>query len=356
MPNLQHNLLAWYDRHRRTLPWREDPTPYHVLLSELMLQQTRVDTVIPYFERFTRRWPTLQDFARATEDEVLTEWAGLGYYSRARNLLKAAQTAVAAGGLTGDPAELRALPGIGPYTAGAIASIAFQTRAPVVDGNVERVLCRLDAIEGDPRSTPIKKALWARAGELVPDDRPGDFNQALMELGATVCSVRSPSCHRCPWQGNCQAHAAGIQEQLPKKAPKKKPVKVRGVSGILRLQGGILVARRPRSGLLGGLWEPPSAIVDTDEGLDAAVVAAFRETVGLHVQVQARLGDVVHVFTHRRLTRTVFEVTPVGAQEPAAIRGYEAVAVLDDEADLALSKLARKTLALAEAPPLLREG
>ncbi|MFK7928174.1 MAG: A/G-specific adenine glycosylase [Myxococcota bacterium] len=354
MTNLPRKLLHWYDAHRRVLPWREDPTPYHVLLSELMLQQTRVDTVIPYFERFTTRWPTIEDFAGATEDEVLSEWAGLGYYSRARNLLKAAQQAVSQGGLTGDPEALRALPGIGPYTAGAVASIAFGTCTPIVDGNVERVLCRLDKIEEDPRKTAAKRALWARAGELVPEERAGDFNQALMELGAMVCTPRSPSCEQCPWHDDCQARAAGCQAELPKKTPKKKPVPVRGVSGILRLDGGILVAQRPRDGLLGGLWEPPSKRITDEVDPAAAIVDTFRDRVGLHVEVKARLGEVVHVFTHRRLTRTVFEVQPIGAQEPRAIEGYDAVDVLRESSTLALSKLAIKTLALGEAPPLLK--
>ena len=346
-------LLTWYDAHRRTMPWREDPTPYHVLLSELMLQQTRVDTVIPYFERFTARWPTLEDFARAEEDEVMSMWAGLGYYRRARNLLKAARQAVEAGGLTGEVDALRALPGIGPYTAGAIASIAFGTVTPVVDGNVERVLSRLDRDASDPTTTRGKRAFWRRAGELVPEERPGDFNQALMELGATVCTPRSPSCETCPWAAACQARAAGDMLDFPKKKPKKKPVPVTGVAGILRVEDGILVARRPAGGLLGGLYEPPAMLLDGEDDREAAVIRCFRERLALDVRVLRRLGDVKHVFTHRRLTRTVFAVELVGVGEPRAVHGYDDVAVLTSGSDLALSKLARKTLALAEELPLL---
>jgi A/G-specific adenine glycosylase len=350
--DLSSALLAWYDRHRRTLPWREDPTPYKVLLSELMLQQTRVDTVIPYFHAFLERWPTLADLAAADEDEVMHAWAGLGYYRRARNLLRAARQAAASGGLSGDPTALRALPGIGPYTAGAIASIAFGTATPVVDGNVERVLARLDGREDDPRTTAGKRAFWARAGELVPEDRPGDFNQALMELGALVCTPRKPACGACPWSEPCVARAEGRQEALPNKPLKKKPRPVWGVSGLLRLEGGWLVARRPPGGLLGGMYEPPSLEIGRDEDPEAAVIRAF-EQLSIQVRVVRRLGRVRHVFTHRRLTRTVFEVAPIGAGEPGALEGYDHVAVLTPGAELALSRLARKTLALGQAPPLL---
>ena len=351
--DLAPRLLDWYDAHRRTMPWREEPTPYHVLLSGLMLQQTRVDTVIPYFERFVARWPTLQDFAAADEDEVMSMWAGLGYYRRARNLLKAAREAVARGGLTGDPASLRELPGIGAYTAGAIASIAFGTQTPVVDGNVERVLSRLHRDGSDPTTTKGKRRFWELAEPLVPADRPGDFNQALMELGATVCSPRTPDCAACPWSHDCEAHAAGVALEFPKKKPKKKPVPVRGVAGILAFDGGILLAKRPAGVLLGGLWDPPSAEVDAESDLEGALVTAFRERLSLDVVVERRLGDVKHVFTHRRLTRTVFRVGLVGVGEPQALQGYDEVRVHRPGDGLALSKLALKTLALADDLPLL---
>lgn len=339
-------LLAWYDTYRRRMPWREDPTPYHVLLSELMLQQTRVDTVIPYFERFVARWPTLEDFARADEEEVMQMWAGLGYYRRARNLLKAARAAVDAGGLTGDPKALRELPGIGPYTAGAIASIAFGTQTPVVDGNVERVLSRVYADPADPGTTKGKRRFWELAGELVPADRAGDYNQALMELGATVCKPRNPRCDDCPWFEPCQARAADQQLAFPKKKPKKKPKPVRGVSGLLQIDGGILVGKRPAGGLLGGLWEPPSREIGLDAEAEVEVVSLFRESLGLEVRVVRHRGEVKHVFTHRRLTRSVFEVELVAVGEPRPVRDYEALAVLDGSRELALSKLAQKTLAV----------
>lgn len=358
---LAQALLRWYDGHRRSLPWRERPTPYRVMLSEFMLQQTRVETVLPYFERFTARWPTLDDLAAAREEEVLHAWAGLGYYSRARRLLAAARAAVERGGLPDTPAGLRELPGIGPYTAGAIASIAFGARAPLVDGNVERVLTRLDDDDVDPRTAAGKRRLWARADELVPADRPGDFNQALMELGATVCTPRQPACEVCPWRSACGARVAGTLALRPNKPKKKQPRPVRGVAGLLRTEAGWLVARRDDEGLLGGLWEPPLARVDAGldaAGLERAVIEAFARRVGVQVEVAARLGDLTHVFSHRRLTLTVFTVAPAGlaldddpasALAPAPADGYQDVGWLPDpaKADVALSKLARKALALA---------
>lgn len=342
-------LLSWYDRAHRRLPWRSEPTPYRVLLSEFMLQQTRVDTVIPYFERFVTRWPDLNALASASDEDVLSAWAGLGYYRRARSLLAAARAAAGQGGLPRTAQALQELPGVGPYTAGAIASIAFAQPAAAVDGNVERVISRLDARHEDPARAAGKRAIRARVLDLQPSDRPGDFNQALMELGATVCTPRRPTCPLCPWRETCQAHAQGIAEELPNKAKKKKPVPIADVSGLLRLDGGWLLARRPAGARLGGLWEPPSGPAAEDESPEHAVVRVFAERVGVAVAVQAHLGQVVHVFTHRRLTRQVFQVVPQGVAEPRAAIGtaYDAATIAPDGALPALSKLALKTLALA---------
>ena len=338
---LSDDLLTWYDTHRRALPWRDEPTPYRVLLSELMLQQTRVETVIPYFERFVTRWPTLEDLAAASEDEVLQEWAGLGYYRRARALHGAARAAVEAGGLTGEVRELRALPGIGPYTAGAIASIAFGTQTPVVDGNVERVLCRLRDFGQDPRKAAGRRAVWGFAEELVPADRPGDFNQALMELGATVCRPRRPSCEACPWRASCAGQ--GRAEQLPALPKRKPPVPIIGVAGLLPWGSGVLVARRP-PGLLGGLWEPPG-VWPVEEASEAVLQRAFEERLGLHVRATGKAGTVTHVFSHRRLTLHVHHLELLAIAEPEPHAYYVAAGVVDDPA-VSLSKLARKTLAL----------
>ena len=349
--SLSTTLLAWYDKHRRQLPWREHPTPYRVLLSELMLQQTRVETVKPYFARFLDRWPTLEDLAAAAEDEVLTEWAGLGYYSRARNLHRAARQAVGQGGLPSDVAGLRALPGIGPYTAGAIASIAFGIRTPLVDGNVERVLCRLDDVHADPRSTAGKKALWARATALVPEARPGDFNQALMELGATVCTPRSPRCEACPWQAVCRSRAAGTQLQLPRIVKKTKVKAMRGVAGLLVDEGRVLLGRRSAKGLLGGLWEPLTVTLEARQKATPALLAAF-EATGHIVRIDDLLGEVRHVFTHRRLTQQVYRVSLVGRCRPEGSHYDEVRAVELGQVDaLGLSRLAEKCLALGGVVP-----
>ncbi len=338
-------LLDWYRPHARMLPWRSDPRPYYVLLSELMCQQTRVETALPYFERFIARWPTLEDFARAEEDQVVLEWAGLGYYSRARNLLKAARAAVERGGIPHDPEQLRALPGIGPYTAGAIASIAFGIAEPAVDGNVERVLSRVDGRQEDPKSPAGAAALYERAKGLLEGVPAGDLNQALMELGARVCTPRNPNCAACPWAGSCVAEASGSPQDLPNKKKKAPPTVIRAVAGIWSQQGAVLCGQRP-PGLLGGMWEPISAACEGDPA--TTLSAAFLEKTGLKVKVGQRLGEVLHIFSHRRLTLEVYEIRGASGV-PSALSDYEAVDWVDAaQPHVALSTLARKTLALAQ--------
>jgi A/G-specific adenine glycosylase len=254
----RRRLLAWYDRHRRDLPWRRTADPYHVLVSEAMLQQTQVATVIPYYRRFLERFPAISDLARASEQEVLRLWQGLGYYSRARNLQAAAKTVVAehGGKLPQTVEALLKLPGVGRYTAGAVASIAFGTRAPIVDGNVARVLCRIDRIETDPRERETLQLLWRRAEEILPKDRVGDFNSALMELGATVCTPRSPQCLICPVRAHCEAFAAGVQERIP--APRKAkptPLLRRWTFCVERPGGEWLIEQRPSTGRWAGMWQ-----------------------------------------------------------------------------------------------------
>lgn len=342
---LAERLLAWYRLHARVLPWRSEPTPYAVLLSELMCQQTRIDTVLPYFARFLARWPTLEDLAAADVDEVVREWAGLGYYSRARNLHRAAQAAVEAGGLPDRVDALRALPGIGPYTAGAIASIAFGIAAPAVDGNVERVLSRVDGRTADPRSPAGRRALEDRALQLLGGPgAPGDVNQALMELGATVCTPRKPACERCPWGDPCASRHD--PEALPMKRPKPPPRPMRGVAGLLVDEGRFLLGRRP-PGLLGGLWEPIGCEV-AGEPSRHDLERAFSDRVGLRVRAEQRLGEIVHVFTHRRLVLDVWAVEGAGA--PSALAYYDDVAWVDAASPhVALSTLARRTIALSAA-------
>ncbi|TNE92320.1 MAG: A/G-specific adenine glycosylase [Deltaproteobacteria bacterium] len=341
--HLRQDLLAWYDRHARDLPWRRHPSPYHVLLSELMCQQTRVDTVLPYFAKFTERWPRLEDLAAATEQDVVDAWAGLGYYRRARFLHRAAKAAVARGGLPANVPALRELPGIGPYTAGAIGSIAFGIPTPLVDGNVERVLSRLDDRDADPRSGPGKKALWTRAEQLVSPERPGDSNQALMELGALVCTPKRPSCERCPWTADCAGkHRA---ESLPRKAPKKPPTRIREVAALVRDGDRFLLARRKPGGLLGGLWEPPRASPEEGESLELAAVRAIREGVGLDARVVGALGAITHVFSHRHLTLELFEVL---AEPGEPVAGTYAEARYAEPAEVALSRLGEKAVSAAK--------
>ncbi|MCB9682059.1 MAG: A/G-specific adenine glycosylase [Alphaproteobacteria bacterium] len=358
--DLRDRLVPWYRRVARSLPWRDAPSPYHVLLSELMLQQTRVETVLPYFARFTRRWPTLEALAAADLDDVLHAWAGLGYYRRARALHAAAQAAVAAGGLPSDPAALQALPGVGPYTAGAIASIAFGVPAPAVDGNVERVVCRVDGRQDDPRKGPARRALTARVAALTAPGVASEVTQGLMELGATVCTPRSPRCGSCPWTDVCVARAEGLVDVLPRLPARKAPVAVRGVAGVLRAGDTLLLGRRPE-GLLGGLWEPVmDEVTDADAEGDAAaaVVEVYARRAGVAVDVVRNAGRVVHVFTHRRLTLDVFEVRADPGTRVGGDGSYDALAFVDAHApDVALSKLARKVLDAADGarrqPPLL---
>ncbi len=256
-------LLDWYDRHRRRLPWRaepgEAPDPYRVWLSEIMLQQTTVPVVAGYFRRFLERWPTLEALAAAELDEVLHAWQGLGYYARARNLHACARAVLAdhGGRFPADEKALKALPGIGRYTAAAIAAIAYGRPATVVDGNVERVMARLRAVE-----TPLpaaKPALHALAAALTPRTRPGDYAQALMDLGATVCTPRKPGCLACPWQGACEGRARGLAESLPRRARKRpRPLRHGVAFWLMRADGAVLLRRRPEEGLLGGMIELPS--------------------------------------------------------------------------------------------------
>ena len=309
---LSRQLLDWYDTHARVMPWRVSPgdraagvrpDPYRVWLSEVMLQQTTVAAVKDYFHRFTARWPRVNDLAAAEDAQVMGEWAGLGYYARARNLLKCARAVVADhGGRFPDRREtLLTLPGIGPYTASAIAAIAFDEAATVVDGNVERVMARMFQVE-----TPLpaaKPELVTLAERLTPAARPGDYAQAVMDLGATICTPRSPACGICPWVHSCKARAAGIAADLPRKAPKaEKPVR-RGTLWLGHREGALLLERRPDRGLLGGMLGIPGDGWDGSGG-PAPAEADWQE-----------IGEVRHTFTHFHLLLRVMVAEVAG---PAA--------------------------------------
>jgi A/G-specific adenine glycosylase len=310
-------LLAWYDRHRRRLPWRADPgefaDPYRVWLSEIMLQQTTAATVAPYFLEFVARWPNVEALAAASLDEVLGAWAGLGYYARARNLHACARTVAhdLGGRFPDSEAGLRALPGIGPYTAGAIAAIAYRRRAAAVDGNAERVIARLDAIE--TVLAKAKPAVRARVLDMVPGDRPGDFAQALMDLGATICTPRQPACALCPWAGRCRAHARGIAHELPRKSPKRqRPIRHGAAFWVERSDGAVLLRRRADKGLLGGMIEVPSSDWTASGPADIAAEAPVRanwSTVGRQVE---------HTFTHFHLVLTVWRADAACERLPEA--------------------------------------
>jgi A/G-specific adenine glycosylase len=301
-------LLAWFQAFARDLPWRENRDPYRVWVSEIMLQQTRVETVVAYFRRFMQRFPSVQALAEAKLDELLKCWEGLGYYSRARNLHAAARKLVAehGGKLPTTAEELLKLPGIGPYTAGAIASIAFGADEPVVDGNVKRVLCRLLAIAEDPRKPATEKKLWRLARKVIPPGQAGTFNEAMMDLGATICTARRPRCDVCPLEGLCLARRRGKQEQLPVRSPRKPAPHYDIAAGVIRRRGRMLIDRRRDEGLLGGLWELPGGKVEPGETPAEAVVREAREEVGLEVKVIEHLASVDHAYTHFRITLHVY--------------------------------------------------
>lgn len=327
-PGLRKQLLSWYTRTRRDLPWRRTRDPYAIWISEAMLQQTRVETVIPYYERFLAAFPNVEGLASADLDDVLGHWAGLGYYRRARNLKRAAEQIVERydGALPGEIDALRTLPGIGRYTAGAIASIAFDRPAPIVDGNVARVLSRVHAIEGAASERPVQKRLWEEADALAQGPRPGDLNQALMELGARVCTPRSPRCVECPIRIHCKAHAEARVDELPHSAPGKKPKKEQLVAALLLRRGRALALRRPEAGRLGGLWELPGGTLSTKVGArprgNSAARALVTAGVGLEVETLRRVARFEYAFTHRQLDVWVF----VGALASgrARLRGYAA--------------------------------
>ncbi len=302
--------MQWYAQKAAALPWRASQDPYRVWLSEIMLQQTQVATVIPYFERFTAAFPTVQDLAAVDQDTVLKLWEGLGYYSRARNMHKAAQEVVMTyGGIFPSTAqELMKLPGVGRYTAGAIASIAFGEQAPVLDGNVIRVFSRLFDIAEDVTQNSTQNRLWEMAEQLVPSEIPGDYNQALMELGRTVCKPTTPLCKDCPVQSFCLAFQRGVQEERPVKKKKAPTPHYDVTAGLVRNeQNQLLIAKRPEDKLLGGLWEFPGGKQDAGETLQACLQRELQEELGIQVAVGAFFMKVRHAYTHFKITLHVFE-------------------------------------------------
>ena len=316
-------LLAWYDQHARTLPWRGIHDPYRTWVSETMLQQTRVETVMGYYARFLERFPTVADLAAAPEDDVLKMWEGLGYYSRARNLHKGAKQVMTeyGGVIPADVEQLRKISGIGPYTAGAIASIAFDQPVPAVDGNVIRVVSRLRGIRENVGIPSVRRALEGEAASLVPQLRPGDFNQALMDLGSAICTPGTPSCEKCPLRDECDAYAAGDAEDLPV-LPRKNPPKVIDYAVCLIFSGDRVLMRQRTEAMLKGLWVFPMA-----EGKLTLrqVPSAVKKLTKLAAKEVQSAGEAKHVFTHQIWQMQLYTMTvPEDAQAP---NGYQFIPV-----------------------------
>jgi A/G-specific adenine glycosylase len=305
MARFRRNLTAWYARHARPLPWRNSADPYRIWISEIMLQQTTVTAVIPYFQRFLKRFPTLAALADAKEEEVLRLWEGLGYYSRARNIHKAAGLIIEErqGRFPDDVAALRELPGIGRYTAGAIASFAFDRRAPLLEANTLRLYCRLLGYRGDPRSAAGQRLLWEFAGTIVPRKNPGLFNQALMELGAMVCTPERPACPECPVRTSCAALANGWQGEIPLRATRTAPTSVTEVAVAIQRDGRYLLLKRPTGERWAGLWDFVRFAWDGGGGQSPARIAsAVRHHAGVEVSVAEQIAEIRHSVTRFRIT------------------------------------------------------
>lgn len=312
-------LLAWYATRRRDLPWRRTADPYHIWVAEIMLQQTQVSTVIPYYERFLARFPSLQALAEADLDEVLALWAGLGYYSRARNLHAAARIVHReyGGQLPAEYAKLLALPGIGDYTAGALLSIAFHRDVPAIDANATRVLCRLYDEAREPGKAAVKRALRGYAEALLPHGQAGALNQALMELGSTVCLPKAPRCGECPLAPWCRARALGTQEERPIPKQKVQVPHRRWVAALVTHGDRLLIVRRVPQGLLGGLWELPGGEVAVGQNHHQALAAHLRAGLGTALHIDQHLATVRHAYSHFCLSVRVYGCRPTSEPVPS---------------------------------------
>jgi A/G-specific adenine glycosylase len=311
--NIRRKLLRWFKKNCRDLPWRKTRDPYAVWISEIMLQQTQVDTVIPYYQRFLKSFPALKHLAGADLAKVLKLWEGLGYYSRARNLHKASQ--IIAGNFHGripdNSADLLSLPGIGRYTAGAILSIAHNKQAAVLDGNVKRVLSRLFAVSGNPAEKKTEELLWRISDSLVPEKHPGDFNEALMDLGSMVCTPRDPQCVKCPLRDECRGKASGDPERYPSRKIRKPIPTIEAVAAVIVKHGRVLVRQRAAQGLLGGLWEFPNWKMKDKGDPVKLLKGSIRKEMGAIVKAEDFLGTFRHTFSHFKLSLGVYYCQPV---------------------------------------------
>jgi len=333
---LTTHLLNWYADHARTLPWRGHADPYAIWVSEIMLQQTRVETAIPYFKKWMELFPDIKSLAAASQEQVLSAWEGLGYYSRARSLQRAAQMIVAKynGRLPEQARALQRLPGIGAYTAGAIASIAFGADEPALDGNIRRVLARVFDVQEPARSPQGERILWELAAVNLPPGKAGEYNQALMDLGATVCTPRSPNCAKCPLNELCQAYPLGVQEQRPVRSARPEIPHYTVTAAVIQRNGHVLITRRPEKGLLGGMWEFPGGKLQENEDLTACLRREIQEELGADVRVADLLGIYRHAYTHFRVTLHAFrcsleegEPRPIEASDlrwvaPSDLQGF----------------------------------
>jgi A/G-specific adenine glycosylase len=347
-------LLAWYGRHRRSLPWRERPDPYRIWISEIMLQQTQVETVIPYYRRFLKRFPDVAALAAAPLDDVLKAWENLGYYARARHLHRTAQILVEKfnGNLPDTAEAIITLPGIGHYTAGAILSIAFGKAVPAVDGNVRRVLSRLYAVHEPVDRQETQKYLHALAVSLIPETDPGSFNQALMDLGAMICTPKSPVCMDCPLRVHCKARQNSLQDLLPASEKKPSPPHERVTAAVIfNRQGQVLIVRRPARGLLASLWKFPGGIAGKTETLEAGLTRTVREELGIRIRVGKPLASIHHAYTHFRITLHAFRGTRRSGRPLALGCQTWRWASPDDLESLAFSKADR---AVMQALPVQR--
>ena len=342
-------ILRWYRRHQRDLPWRRTRDPYSIWVSEIMLQQTQVETVIPYYERFLAKFPTAESLAEASLQDVLKVWENMGYYSRARHLHLAAREIMAhwGGKIPKTQKELLSLSGIGSYTAAAILSFAFGQSVPTVDGNVRRVICRLFLIHEPIDRSRTQRRVYELAAELVPKNDASLFNQGLMDLGATICTPRHPSCDLCPLESLCMAKEQGLQETLPitrKRPPLPHKEMTAGI--IVNKQGRVLIVQRPHAGLLGGLWKFPGGERMPDVTLENALRRSVREELGIRVKIKERLTSVKHAYTHFRVTFHAFQCAINGGRPRALGCRRWRWSTLSGLSDFPFSRVERKIIAV----------
>lgn len=354
MPSpLADRILYWYDVNARRLPWRVTRDPYAIWVSEIMLQQTRVDTVIPYYQRWMARFHTIQALAAAPLQQVLVAWEGLGYYSRARNLHRAARLVAAEynGKLPTKRKDLLQLPGIGRYTAAAIASIAFNQDEPALDGNIRRVLARVFEVREPVRSTKGEKYLWKLAADHLPTGKASAYNQALMDLGAMVCTPKTPGCEICPLADICAACAFDLQEELPVGQPKKEIPHHLVTAAVILRSGYVLIAQRPNQGLLGGMWEFPGGKLQPGEDLMSCLQREIQEEMAANIHVGEQLGVFRHAYTHFRITLHAFYCTLL-SDEPTNLE-HSALAWVDPAklSTYPMGKIDRQIAGILSAQP-----